>query len=333
MDLLTQGLLGAAMAQTVARQDETRRATVIGFLSGLLADADVLIQSSTDPLFMLEFHRHFSHSIFFIPIGALLATVMLWPFFRKGMGLGRLYVFALLGFSLSGFIDSCTSYGTYLLWPLLDERISFHIISIVDPVFTAGLLLAVVIALFRLSRRAAHIGLAYCGLYLVFAWWQHDRAEAVAMELARSRGHVIEKKVIKPTMGNLVLWRSTYIANQRIHVDAIRLGFTGGTRLFAGSSLPLFVPARDLPNIAPDSVLYRDVLRFRTLVDGYIALHPNNSDLLGDIRYSLLPTSVDPLWAISLDRHQAQQHVKYDFYRNTDAAMIQKFVNMLLAED
>ena len=81
MDLLTQGLLGAALAQAGSKQQETRIATGVGFFAGLLADADILIQSDQDPLLTVEFHRHFTHSIFFVPFGALIAALILWFFF------------------------------------------------------------------------------------------------------------------------------------------------------------------------------------------------------------------------------------------------------------
>ena len=330
MDLLTQGLLGAAMAQTAARREETGRATVIGFLSGLLADADVLIQSSTDPLFMLEYHRHFSHSLFFIPIGALLAAVLLWPFFKSAMRFGRLYVFALLGYSLSGFIDTCTSYGTYLLWPLLDERISLHIIAIIDPLFTLGLLLAVALGLTRPGNRAAQFGLMYCSLYLIFGWWQHARVDDIARQLASSRGHTIDRIIVKPTMGNLVLWRSTYIDGQRIYVDAIRLGIFAQDRVYEGDSVDLFIPEQELKNIPGNSVLYQDVLRFSALVEGYLARHRQNEELIGDLRYSLLPNSIEPLWAIAMRQDEPARHVEYLFFRNTDAGLRQRFMHMLL---
>lgn len=64
MDLLTQSLIGAGLAQAGARRDELRMATGIGLVAGLLADADVLIQSSADPLLQIEYHRHFTHSLF-----------------------------------------------------------------------------------------------------------------------------------------------------------------------------------------------------------------------------------------------------------------------------
>ncbi len=77
MDIVTQGLLGATLAQSAASQQKLRVATVVGFASGLLADADTLIRSANDPLLNIEFHRHFTHSLIFIPVGGLLAALIL----------------------------------------------------------------------------------------------------------------------------------------------------------------------------------------------------------------------------------------------------------------
>ena len=50
MDPLTQGLLGGALALSVANKKESRLATAIGFTAALPADADILIGASDDPL-------------------------------------------------------------------------------------------------------------------------------------------------------------------------------------------------------------------------------------------------------------------------------------------
>jgi len=69
MDIVTQGLAGAVLAQSFSKGHETRLALVIGFLAGLLADIDALFtQSEMDPLLQLDFHRHFTHSIFLFPL-------------------------------------------------------------------------------------------------------------------------------------------------------------------------------------------------------------------------------------------------------------------------
>ena len=70
MDVITQGLLGGVLAQSAANRNEKKWATLAGVASGLVADADVLIYSSSDPLLNIEYHRHFSHALVFIPFGA-----------------------------------------------------------------------------------------------------------------------------------------------------------------------------------------------------------------------------------------------------------------------
>ena len=109
MDLLTQGLLGGALALSVADEKNARSAAVIGFAAGLLADADILIHTPDDPLLNIEFHRHFTHALVFIPIGALIAASILWPLLRKRLVFKKIYGFALLGYATSGLLDACTS--------------------------------------------------------------------------------------------------------------------------------------------------------------------------------------------------------------------------------
>ena len=144
MDIVTPGLAGAVLAQSFSKKGETRIAMVIGFLAGLLADIDALFtQSEVDPLLQLDFHRHFTHSIFFIPFGGLIAALLMWPVLKKVLPFKRLLLFTTAGYGTSGLIDACTSYGTSLLWPLTDERISWNISSILDPLFSIALITAI----------------------------------------------------------------------------------------------------------------------------------------------------------------------------------------------
>ncbi|MDT8404924.1 metal-dependent hydrolase [Sulfuriflexus sp.] len=331
MDLITQGFLGAALAQTVARPAETRLATGIGFAAGLLADADALIYSSADSLLTIEYHRHFTHSIFFIPFGTLIAALLLWPFCRHKLGFKRLYVFSLLGYSLSGFIDACTSYGTYLLWPLFDERFAFHIISIVDPIFTLALIIGVAVAWRRRSRLPARLGLAVAALYLGVAVLQLQRAESAIESLAATRGHVPARLIAKPSFGNILLWRSVYEHAGYFYIDAVRVGRQ--PRLFEGSAIKQYRPARDSNGLARDSVLYRDIMRFQKFSDNYIALHPQYANVLADVRYSIEPDGVLPLWGIEMDFGQPQQHARFRVYRNLTRQQRERFLAMLMNAD
>lgn len=330
MDLLTQGLLGATMAQSRAKRQEARIATGIGFLAGIAADADILIQSENDPLLTIEFHRHFTHSLFFVPLGALIVAVLLWPVLRKRLPFSRLYLFALLGYCLSGVLDAFTSYGTHLLWPLSDERTAWNTISVIDPVFTAILLIAAIWAFKECSYHAARIGLLLAAAYMSFGWLQLQRAEAVAQSVVAGRGHNAQELLVKPTLANLVLWRSIYEYDGRLYVDAVRVGLFSEPRVYPGESIEKFVLIRDMNGLPPSSVLAGDIARFTQFSAGMVAIRPEQPNVLVDVRYSNLPTTVAPLWGIEMNPEQPEQHAKYKLYRDSSRPVREKFIALLL---
>lgn len=332
MDLLTQGLLGTAMAQSNAHRDEIRLATGIGFIAGIAADADILIQSENDPLLNIEFHRHFTHSLFFVPLGALVVALVLWPFLRKRLPFARIYLFAFLGYCLSGVLDAFTSYGTNLLWPISDARIALNIISVLDPAFTLILLIAAVIAFKKYNHAMARIGLMLAAAYLSFGWTQMHRAETVAQTLIAERGHQAEQLLVKPTLANLVLWRSIYEFEGRFYVDAIRVGLFSEPLIYSGESVKKFVLERDLLRLPASSVLAQDIARFSHFSSGFLAIRPQQPDVLVDVRYSNLPTTTAPLWGIEIDPEQPQQHAKYRLYRDSSKSTREKFLQLLMGE-
>jgi inner membrane protein len=332
MDLLTQGLLGATMAQAGAKHQETRVATGIGFFSGIAADADILIHSENDPLLNIEFHRHFTHSLFFVPLGALIVAVLLWLFLRKRLSFARLYLYAFLGYCLSGVLDAFTSYGTNLLWPVNDERVAFNIISVLDPVFTLILLIAAIVAFRKYNHVAARIGLLLAVVYLSFGWIQLQRAEAAAKTLIAERGHHAEELLVKPTLANLVLWRSIYQSEGKLYVDAVRVGLFSEPLIYPGESIKKFVLARDLSAIPASSVLAKDIARFTHFSAGLVAVRPEQPNVLVDVRYSNLPMTLAPLWGIEINPEQPDQHAKYTLYRDSSKEMRDKFLTLLLGK-
>ena len=157
MDLLTQGILGAAASQALLGRRLPRAAAIIGFVAGLLADADIFIRPASDPLGGLTYHRHFTHSLLFIPLGALIAAIPF--FFVPSLRAQRklVYLAALAAYATHGLLDACTSYGTMLFWPFSDVRIAWDLIAIIDPAFTLPLLLGIIIALWRKHPAAVRI--------------------------------------------------------------------------------------------------------------------------------------------------------------------------------
>ena len=332
MDLFTQGVLGATLALAAAPQKEARIAAGVGFGAGLLADADALIGSSADPLLALEYHRHFTHALAFVPVGALVAAVLLWPLLRKRIGFPRLYLYCFLGYALSGLLDACTSYGTHLFWPFSEERVAWSIISIVDPLFTLLLAVPLVLGVVRQRARIAQAGLVLAACYLAIGLAQHERAEAAALALAAERSHRPERLLVKPTIGNLVLWRSIYVVNGHAYVNGIRVG-AGAAKIYPGASVALLDLARDLPSVPPGSKAAADTARFVAFSDGYAAVHPARPDFIGDVRYAMLPDDIRPLWGIQLAAAPSGTEARFVTDRALTPGMRQRFMNMLLGRD
>lgn len=332
MDIVTQGLLGAVAAQSGSDRRDVRIAVFGGAAAAMLADADVLIRSDTDPLLVLEYHRHFSHALAFIPIGALIASILLWPLLRGRLTWRRTYWFALLGYATAGVLDACTSYGTRLLWPFSDASISWSIVAVVDPLFSAILIASLVIAWRMRNRHWARLGVIMAIAYLGFGALQHQRALGAAEMLAAQRGQAPERVLVKPTMGNVLLWRTLAINGTTAHIDAVRVGVSGDTRVYVGTTAQLVVPEvwADLPQ---DSHAYRALQRFHGYSDRLLVVHSRDSGFIGDLRYAMLPTGIDPLWGIELDPLRPDEPIRFSTRRELTPAMRSRFVDMLLGRD
>lgn len=323
MDPLSQGLIGAVAGQSKANKSHMVYATIFGLLAGMSADLDVLIRSQSDPLLAIQFHRHFTHSLVFIPLGALLcAGVFYWVFRakKKGFSFKAVYLYCLLGYATHGLLDSFTGYGTQLFWPFSDYRVAWNAISIIDPLFTLPLLLVTIASFIFKKRQIAIAGFIYAVCYLAFGVTQQHRAESYVKTLIEHRGHQAQKINVKPTLGNLLVWRSTYEHRGRFYVDGIRVAFAKS--YFAGQSVAKLDVARDVPWLKSGAAQSQDIERFRHFANGYLAIHPDRPEVIADIRYSMLPQTMLPLWGIQLDQNKLDhEHALFiDFERDKDSA-------------
>ena len=222
MDPVSQGTVGAAFAQSSANRSNIVKIGFIGFLAGLAPDLDVLIRSETDPILFLEYHRQFSHSLFCIPFGSLIVALLIFPFVKGSMTIKTVYIASFLGYATHGLLDACTSYGTLLFWPFSDERVTWNNISIVDPIFTIPILILLGIAIKTKKRIFSFFAIGWVIFYLSLGFFQYERTLSAAFKLADSRGHNPERMTLKPSFGNLILWKSIYQHKDTFYVDAIR---------------------------------------------------------------------------------------------------------------
>lgn len=318
MDPITQGALGAALPQASHRGEKFAAAGLMGFLAGMAPDLDVLIRSSTDPLLFLEYHRQFTHSLVFIPFGGLICALVLHRLLgsRRGLSFRQSWLFCTLGYATHAVLDACTTYGTMLFWPFSDVRIAWNTISIIDPFFTLPLLAGVILSARRSRPVYATVALCWALLYMGLGLIQRDAAVDMGYEIAAQRGHAPLRLEAKPSFANIIVWKVVYETEDRYYVDAVRAGLA--PEVFPGESVRKLVVERDLPWLDAGTQQALDVERFRWFSNGYVAMDPHNPDRVIDIRYSMLPNEVAPLWSLELSRNAGpREHADYVTHRST----------------
>ena len=331
MDPLSQGTVGAAFAQSAADKNNIFKIGLIGFLAGLAPDLDVLIQSSTDPILFLEYHRQFTHSLFFIPFGSLFVAFVLFPLFRKSLSIKTIYFASLLGYATHGLLDACTSYGTQLFWPFSNERVTWNNISIVDPLFTIPVLILIVIAIKTKNKIFSFFSIGWIIFYLSLGFIQYERALSVAFELAHSRGHNPERLTLKPSFGNLILWKSIYQHKETFYVDAIRAAQSSSW--CEGESIRIFDYHYHLPNLKKESQQKEDIERFRWFSQDYLG-YDKERNIVTDVRYSMIPNQIAPMWGLVIDEQRdVSEHAIWWTSRSLDQNQIDLFKNMLIGRN
>ena len=297
MDPLTQSLLGAAAAQAVLGKRLGPVAALVGAVGGEIPDIDVFLPIA-DAALPMEYHRHFTHALVFIPFGGALAAL---PFLARGRWRRQwtlIVAAATIGCATHGLLDTCTTYGTYLLWPVVNARLAWDVISIVDPVFTFALLVGVAWAVAARSMTPARVALVAACAYLALGAVQHHRASGAQALLASARGHEIQRGRVMPTLGNLVVWRSVYDSKGRLYADAIRVGRPGAVTVRRGTSVARATQA----DLAGATARVREVFGgLDAFADGYMAALSKSPDSFGDMRYSMDPAGFDPLWGIRIE--------------------------------
>lgn len=194
MDLVTQMLFGATVAQAGFSKTLGRRALVAGAVLGALPDADVIIGMVAGPFAGWEYHRGFTHSLLFGPLVGPLIGNFIWKCGQRHKGAVTAYhsenrsrwmwLSALVLFT-HPLIDAFTSYGTQLLWPLTAERFAINALSIIDPLYSLVLVFALLIGSFSRFSKAiapftASMALLFVVLYSLGGWAMNNHIERVA---------------------------------------------------------------------------------------------------------------------------------------------------------
>lgn len=301
MDPVTQFALGAVAAQAAFGKPLGRHAWLVGGLAGAAPDLDILLHSDSDPLFAIEMHRHFTHALAFIPLGGTLAAL---PWLASGKARAKakwIFAASILGYGTHGLLDACTTYGTRLLWPFSNLRVSWDIVAIVDPLFTLVLIAGAVWAARSRNVRPARVALGMGLVYLGFGVVQHERALDAQTTIAHARGHLIERGAAFPGIGNNRIWRSLYRVGDTYYADRISVSWGGTTTWMEGTTLRAVNPSALAHRTER---VQRDFARFAYFSDGWVTYDPQDPTVYADARYSLSTHVYRPIWGVRFDQQE-----------------------------
>ncbi|MFC3606527.1 metal-dependent hydrolase [Stutzerimonas tarimensis] len=221
MDSLTQAVLGACVQGTLLGRWQGRKALLYGAALATLPDLDVILDYG-DAVANMTQHRGFSHALLVL---SLVAVLLAW-FIRRvrphpGYSGTRLFLTLWLVLITHVLLDTFTSYGTQLFWPLQSQPVAWSTIFIIDPLYTLPLLLAAILgATFGLRGRLRHwpaMALALSTLYLGFTVAGKQMAESSVAAVLREEGIRPELVFSAPTPFNSLLWRVVIMDEGHYH--------------------------------------------------------------------------------------------------------------------
>lgn len=189
MDAVTHALLGAATAQAAAparARLTLRERLLLGALAAIFPDLDFLA-FPIDPLrFIADWHQGPTHSLVLLPLWALLLGGAFALAKRDRGVFGEAAGVGALGVASHIAADVITAYGTAVLYPLSDARVSLATTFLIDPVFTALALGALMAGVWTHRPGGARYGLAALCLYVALQGWLQQRALDIGQAAAHA---------------------------------------------------------------------------------------------------------------------------------------------------
>lgn len=197
MDTVTHGLTGWLVARALpddGKGEHRATATAAVVLGSVLPDADNAASLLGSELY-LRIHRGLSHSLLGISISSLVVALLLARF-GKWKDAKRLFLLALLGQLSHVVLDLLNAYGTQILQPFSDARLSLDLLFVVDLLFSGIVVAGIALSRGRRAGRA-RAALATLAVYVGIAAMLHGRAVDLVRDAAvRSGVRVVASSAI-----------------------------------------------------------------------------------------------------------------------------------------
>jgi len=210
MDSLTQICLGAAVGEVCLGKKIGNHAILWGAILGTLPDLDVIFKPLFNYTQGLVMHRGLSHSILFFIVTSPIIGYFIQKIYAHSTSVKEWINFSFWVMFTHAILDSFTSWGTMLLWPN-PMRVAWNNIFVADLFYTIPLLVCLITLMFkakdsRIRRKLNTIGLVLSSLYMVFTFFNKERANSVFEESLASEKINYTNYHSRPTPLNSILW-------------------------------------------------------------------------------------------------------------------------------
>lgn len=211
MDSLTQIVLGASVGEAVLGRKVGNKAMLYGAIAGTIPDLDVLSGHFVDIVTATEWHRGFSHSIFFAVLFAPIFGWLISKIERKSQATFQDWTMLMFwGLFTHPILDAFTTWGTQLFWPF-DTRLAFQSIFVIDPLYTLPFLVFLIFAM-RQKRTSPkrkyynQLGIIVSSSYLLLTLVLKGAAYRAFIESLKAQGIEYEAIETRPAPFNTILW-------------------------------------------------------------------------------------------------------------------------------
>lgn len=224
MDSITQGVLGAAIGESMLGKKIGNKGALVGAIVATIPDLDVVLHLLYSKFEMLSIHRGFSHSIVFSVLGAFLGAFVLSKIRPlRTLHKSTLFLFAWLCLFTHILLDAFTAYGTQLFLPFSNQRVGFDSINVVDPVYTIPMMIGLILSLwvFRSKSKRSwfnNIGLLISSLYLLFTLINKESVETTISERLAKENITYDSMMTMPVGVANINWYGVAKGNDQLYL-------------------------------------------------------------------------------------------------------------------
>lgn len=326
MDSLTQIVLGAAVGEAVLGKKVGNKAMLYGAIAGTIPDLDVFAEHFTDTVTAIELHRGFSHSIVFSVLAAPVFGWIISKIEKRSLANWKDWSWLMFwGLFTHPILDSFTTWGTQLFWPL-ETRLEFKSIFVIDPLYTIPFLIFLILAMRSPKgsvrrRRYNNLGLIISSAYLLLTLGLKAITYFKFQDALETQNIAYRQLETKPSPFNTILWTANVETED---------SFLIGDYSFFDTQPIQFNSYPKNHELLGDLANKEKVQRLIKITTGWYIISEKNGNLfLHDLRFGVLdPTAEDPTFVFTYELIEEGGEVRVEeVERNPEEA--KKLVSVL----